>query len=114
MGRGAMLAAGGAAFVAVLGYLTLATAPARPPTGIDPNAASAETRCRTAIEAQVEDAQSPFSGTATYLGEARYRLQGTVEVPLAAEIVRRNYECVVSYTETGAYRADSVTVWQSH
>jgi hypothetical protein len=110
----AMIAAGAGVFVMVLGYLTLLSAPARPPTGIDHNAASAEASCRTAIGEQVADARFPFSGTAIYLGEARYRLQGTVEVPQAGEIVRRIYECVVSYTETGSYRPDSVTVWQSH
>lgn len=102
-----------AGFLLLLLYLTLSSAPAPPPTGIEHSAAAAQRACSSAVEERVEGARFPFSPTATYLGEARYRLRGFVDAGPRGERVRRNFTCVVSYRD-GAYRTDSLEVWQSH
>lgn len=106
--------AASACFVLVLLYLTVASSPAPPPTGVEHDARAAGDACMGAVRARVEGARFPFGATAAYLGEARYRLSGTVETVLMGETVRRNYECVVQYAGPADYQADSVRVWQSH
>lgn len=102
-----------AGFVLLLLFLTLVSTPSPPPSGVAHDARGAGGECEDAVRRRVADARFPFSPTVTYLGDARYRLQGTVESEIGGETVRRNYECVVGYAG-GAYRADSVRVWQSH
>jgi len=88
--------------------------PAPPPTGVEHSARGAEEACADAVRERIDGARFPFGATATYLGEARYRMSGLVDAVLMGETVRRNYECVVEYAGSGAYRTDSVRVWQSH
>jgi hypothetical protein len=105
---------GGSGFVLVLVYLTLLSMPDAPPSGVAHSGRAAAEACVRAVQDSVAGARFPFSATVGYQGDARYRLSGTVESPLGGEVVRRNYECVVQYEDTGRYRADSVRVWQSH
>ena len=105
---------GGAAFILLLGVLTLVSMPAPPPTGVNHTAAGAEGECEEAVTEQLGDARFPFGANVLYQGDARYRLNGTVEMNLEGEPVRRLYECLVVYSDAGVYRADSVRVWQSH
>jgi hypothetical protein len=115
MSRSAVLLISGiSVFVLVLLYLTIASMPPRPPTGIEHTVAGAEAECARAVGETVPGARFPFAATPEYLGEARYRLSGTVEAVMSNETVRRLYSCVVQYSELGTYRADSVAVWQSH
>lgn len=107
-------AAVAAASVLALLFLTLVSSPAPPPTGVEHDARAAGEACEAAVLADVPDARFPFGANAAYLGEARYRLQGTVESEITGETVRRNYACVVQYRGAGEYRADSVRVWRSH
>jgi len=102
------------AFVVLLGYLTILSMPTPPPSGVQHTARNAEAECVRAVSDSVLDARFPFGATVSYEGDARYRLRGTVESPAPGEMVRRNYECVVQYQESGRYLADSVRVWQSH
>ncbi len=103
-----------AGFVLVLLFLTLVSSPAPPPSGVEHDARGAERECVGAVRGRLDGARFPFGANVTYLGDARYRLQGTVESVITGETVRRNYECVVQYAGAGGYRADSVRVWQSH
>lgn len=109
--RGAGLLAG---FVLLLLFLTLVSTPAPPPSGAEHDARGAERECLDEVRERVQGARFPFGANVTYLGDARYRLQGTVESEIGGETVRRNYECLVGYAGGGGYRADSVRVWQSH
>jgi hypothetical protein len=104
----------GAVFLLVLGYLTMASMPTPPPTGVEHTASGAEAACAEAVDEQLVEAHFPFGANVLYEGDARYRLTGTVEMNLDGQRVRRMYECLVSYSDAGVYRADSVTVWQSH
>ena len=103
-----------AGFVLLLLFLTLISTPAPPPSGVEHDARGAARACEDAVRERVTGARFPFGANVTYLGDARYRLQGTVESPIGGETVRRNYECTVRYAGPDAYRADSVRVWQSH
>src|SRR5690606_35836617 len=103
-----------AGFVLLLLYATVVSLPSPPPTGVEHDAESAGHACAAAVRERVPDARFPFAANATYLGEARYRLNGQVDAVHAGETVRRNYECVVSYAGSGAYEADSLRLWQSH
>lgn len=103
----------GAGFVLVLLYLTVVSSPPPPPSGVAHTGGDAAAACERAVVEQVPDARFPFAANVAYLGEARYRLSGTVEAVLMGETVRRNYECVVTYA-AGTYGADSIRVWQSH
>ena len=114
--KGSRCALGGAAaaFVAILFYLTLESAPPNPPTGVEHNAASAERACRVAVRDSIPDAVFPFSANATYLGNASYHLTGTVDEAAGGGGIRRNYDCWIRFVGDGGYRTDSVTVWHSH
>lgn len=107
-------ALGLAGFGALLAYATLISLPDPPPSGVEHSAERAGDACVAAVAEEVEEPRFPFSANVTYLGEARYRLSGMVDAPEGREIIRRNYECVVRYTEIGSYRTDSLTLWQSH
>jgi hypothetical protein len=102
------------AFVLVLMYSMIVTMPERPPTGVEHTAEEAAAECEESVGEGLQEARFPFAATATYLGDARYRLNGTVEADVSGERVRRNYECFVQYTEARRYLTDSLTVWQSH
>jgi hypothetical protein len=106
--------AGAAVFALLLGYATLISLPPAPPTGAEHSAPRATEECLRLVRDSVESASFPFSTNVAYEGDARYRLQGIVEGPIGAEVVRRNYECVVRYEGAGRYQADTVRVWQSH
>lgn len=101
-------------FGAWIFYVTLSAAPPGPPTGVDHNAQEAERACRVALRDSISDPIFPFSATPTYLGEGRYQLSGTVDAPVDGDGLRRNYECWVRFVEAGAYRTDSIQLWQSH
>ncbi|MQA92163.1 MAG: hypothetical protein GEU90_18385 [Gemmatimonas sp.] len=98
----------------VLLYLTLNSLPDPPPTGIEHTADEAAVECEQAVADEVAGAHFPFPATATYLGDAEYRLDGTVEAEASGGVVRSNYECFVRFSEANRYRTDSLTVWQSH
>ena len=66
------------------------------------------------VKSQVSTARFPFPTTVVDLGNGRYRLHGMLDERLADETVRRNYECVILFTDSAGYRADSLRVWQSH
>jgi hypothetical protein len=104
----------GSGFVLALFYMTLLSMPDAPPSGAAHSGRGAADACVQAVRDSVTGARFPFSANVAYQGDARYRLSGTVEAPLGGEVVRRNYECVVQYEDTGRYHADSVRVWQSH
>jgi hypothetical protein len=116
MSRSLVWVAALGAFALVLLYTTLVSLPESPPTGADHTAEAAAAECVQSVDQEVQEARFPFPATVTYLGDARYRLNGTVETTAAVqgEVVRRNYECVVRYSDADRYQTDSVTVWQSH
>jgi hypothetical protein len=103
----------GLGFFGLLTYLSMANAPPAPPAWAEHNARDAEASCLDAVRNSLTDPRFPFSANVSYLGDGRYRLNGTVEAPESGESVRRNYECVVRY-DGSTYRTDSVYVWQSH
>lgn len=107
-------AAAAVGFLILLAALTVFMAPPAPPSGAAHNADGAEAACTERVLAKAPGSRFPFSANVSYLGDARYRLNGTVETTMAGAMVRRNYECVIRYTQTGAYVADTVTVWRSH
>jgi len=102
-------------FLALLVYVTVVSRPAPPPSGLAHDARGAEQACASAVSDSVAGARFPFGANVAYQGDARYRLSGTVEASLSGGQMRRsNYECVIQYEDSGAYRARSVRVWQSH
>lgn len=103
-----------AGFVLLLLYATVVSLPSPPPTGVEHDAEGAGRACTRAVRERVPDARFPFAANVTYLGEARYQLNGQVDAMRAGEMVRRNYECLVSYAGSGTYEADSLRLWQSH
>lgn len=111
---GWVLAAIALGFAIMLFYLTLDSAPPSPPSGVEHSAADAERACRIELRDSVREPVFPFSATASYLGDSRYHLAGTIDATVAGEGVRRNYDCWVRYVGSGAYRTDSITLWQSH
>jgi hypothetical protein len=70
----------------------------------------AQRTCRTLVMAQFPDARFPFAANVEVQGVDRLRLSGSVD----SGATRRNYECLLRRTESGAYVSDSVVVWQSH
>jgi hypothetical protein len=109
------IAIAGAGFMGLLLYLSILTAPPAPPTGVAHSAGAAGEACVREVRTRHPEARFPFSPNVEYLGDARYRLTGTVEFPDRGEIVRRNYDCTISYVaDRGSYRPDSVAIWQSH
>ena len=110
----AIATGGGLVAILILFYLTLEAAPDGPPTGVEHNVEGASAECLKAVTVQLPNAHLRFSPSATYLGDRRYRLEGTVDGISGEETVRRKYECLVRYSGSGLYQTDSVTVWQSH
>lgn len=104
----------GTGFVLVLLYATMASMPDGPPTGVEHTAEAAASACEASVGNDLREPHFPFAARATYLGDARYQLEGTVEEVLAGERVRRNYRCFVHYSDARRYVTDSLTVWQSH
>jgi hypothetical protein len=108
------LVGGGVLFAAGLYYLSLQMAPPGTPTGVEHSAKAAEQACVEAVRDTLPEGQFPFSATASYQGEGQYRLNGIVDTPSAMGTFRRNYTCLIRYTESGTYRTDSLGLWQSH
>src|SRR5687767_4681554 len=113
-GKVAMSAAGVLAAVVTLFFITLDAAPDGPPTGVEHDVTGASAECLRAVNGELPAARFPFSPTALYLGDRRYRLNGTADGEIGTETVRRSYECLIRYEGSGQYRADSVAVWQTH
>lgn len=70
--------------------------------------------CRTAVRTRAPDARFPFDANVEQQAPGRLRLSGSVDVGPRTQAVRRNYECILQRSPSGAYAADSVVVWQSH
>ncbi|MBC7771212.1 MAG: hypothetical protein H7210_01825 [Pyrinomonadaceae bacterium] len=74
----------------------------------------AQSTCWTSVRAQAPDARFPFEASVEQQGPGRLRLSGSVDVGAEAQPIRRNYECLLRLSPSGAYATDSVVVWQSH
>ena len=103
-----------AGFVLVLAYSTLQSAGTPGAGDLARGGPGAVEACKSAAKSQVSTARFPFPTTVVDLGNGRYRLHGMLDERLADETVRRNYECVILFTDSAGYRADSLRVWQSH
>jgi hypothetical protein len=70
----------------------------------------AQRTCQALVRAQFPEARFPFAATMEVQAVDHLRLSGSVD----SGTTRRNYECLLRRTESGAYVSDSVVVWQSH
>jgi hypothetical protein len=114
MGRTSyVIASLGLAFVLLLLYTTIRSTdtPLEQPTEARE---AAELACRTSVRSRVPQARFPFSANVRLHEDGRLVLSGSVDAGTEAQIVRRNYECLLHQDPSGAYVADSVVVWQSH
>lgn len=102
------------AFVFVLAYTTMKSAPAPGATELARGGPGAAEACKSAVHAKLSGARFPFPSKVVDLGSGRYRAHGMVDERLSDEVVRRNYECLLTYAEPAGFRADSVRIWQSH
>lgn len=100
-------------FLLILTWVMLDTRPPSPPADAEHSSTAAAAACLRSVRDSVADAHFPFPANVVYAGDALYRLSGTVESDRNGEPVRQNYACVIRY-EAARYRADTVTIWQSH
>lgn len=103
----------GVGFVLLLLYLSLTAGPA-PDTLASAEREAVGRACAAALELRLASARLPFPARTTELGGGRYRVEGMVDAPDGAEVVRRNYECAAGLDAAGTVRVDSVRLWQSH
>jgi hypothetical protein len=105
--------AGVGVFVLLLLYLSIRSTPT--PLDQSPDDREAAQRaCQTSVLEEVPDGRFPFDANIEDQGEGRLRLSGSIDFGSGAQASRQNYECFLQRGPSGAYTADSVTVWRSH
>ncbi len=113
-GRPYLLAIAAACFTLVLLYATLRSA-ASPPDLSPEVRRAAVLECEEAVREDIADARFPFDPDMSEAPGGGLLLSGSVDFGSGITATRRNYECFLRESPaTGAYRADSVEVWQSH
>lgn len=71
--------------------------------------------CEDAVQGDIPDARFPFDPDVSEVAGGGLLLSGSVDSGSGITATRRNYECFLRKSSaSGAYRADSVEVWQSH
>lgn len=105
---------GGAAFLGLLLWVTLTLAPDGPPADAPHDAVGASNVCRDAVRSRMENSDFTLSPTVEYTADGLYTVSGVVDGRISGTEARRNYDCLVQYSDRNGYVVDSVSVWQSH
>ena len=75
---------------------------------------SARRACYASVVARLPGARFPHDPSMETRPTGQLFLSGSVDAGGPSQSVRRNYECVLRRDPSGAFVAESVSVWQSH